>query len=193
MKNLLLIAMLLAATGVAGAGEKGAEKLNSKSKSAKQNHGRFLQSHSKQVGGFGPYQVHSLRIRGLDSPNVTAAVIYDPRSETYTVVGPATGAGLGSAILGAAGNVGSSAVFGLSLRPNKHEENINNSSESEGSSARSTSEGGSALAGAYAEGGDGTAVSVSDADSSSTATSSSTSTASRKNGNGPKDKKPKKN
>lgn len=220
-KILLLITISLALCGSAAAqSPKASEQSNSvkAAKPAKQNQGRFLQSHSKQVGGFGPYQVHSLRIRGLDSPNVSAAIIYDPRSETYTVVGPATGAGLGSAILGAAGNVGSSAVFGLSLRPTRINENIDNSSESEGSSAKSSSEGGAAVS--VSEGGDSTAISVSDADARSSSSSknhnkvtsqntnvnsnqqsqgqaqgqiqgqsnSNSNTNSRKNGNGPKDK-----
>lgn len=216
-KTILLLITTLALVGSAAAqSPKASEQSKTKAaKPAKQNHGRFLQSHIKPAGGFGRFQVHTLRVRGLDSPNLSAAIIFDPLTETYTVVGPATGAGLGSAILGAAGNVGSSAVFGMSLRPNRHNENISNNSESEGSSAKATSEGGEATSVSVAEGGDSNAVSVSDADAVSRSSSSASSknhnkvtsqntnvnqqsqsnsnsnTNSRKNGNGPKPKTPK--
>lgn len=170
MKNqLLILTITLAIAGHAAAQSPKASE-QSKRGPVKKKHGAgtILQSHSKQVGNIGPFQVHSIRLRGLDSPNVTAAVLLDTRNDSITVIGPATGAGLGSAILGAAGNVGSAAVFGAALRPTRINENISNNSESEGSSAKSISEGGAAVS--LAEGGDAAATSTAVAVSSSTAT-----------------------
>lgn len=172
MKNLLIaIISIVIVGGAAAQSPKASEQSKRGPVKKKHGAGTILQSHSKQVGNIGPYQVHSIRLRGLDSPNVTAAILFDTRNESITVIGPATGAGLGSAILGAAGNVGSSAVFGASLRPTRINENISNNSASEGSSAKSISEGGEATSVSLSEGGDSTAVSVSDADARSSSSS----------------------
>jgi len=93
----------------------------------------FLRSHSKQIGTIGRYEVHQIKVRGLDTPNVAAAVIYDPATEQLLVVGPGVAPGLGTAIVSAAGNAGAAALFGQSLRPTR--QTISNGNSSTGSSA----------------------------------------------------------
>jgi hypothetical protein len=112
----------------------------------------FLRSHSKQIGLIGDrYEVHSIRIRGLDSPNLTAGAFFDRETRQLLVFGSTGAPGLGGALIGAAGEVGSSFVFGRAIRPDRT--NVSNSSN-----------GGVAVSGSSAEGGDADASSSSRSD-----------------------------
>ena len=137
---------------------KGAEKLmNAPAKSADKK-STFLRSHSKQIGSIGRYEVYQIKVRGLDVPNLSSAVIYDPATETILVVGTSSAPGLGGALINSAGNVGAATMFGHSLRPDRT--SVSNDSASQ-------SEGGVAISGSSSKGGNANALSNSNSSSSS--------------------------
>lgn len=78
------------------------------------------QSHIKSLGQIGKtarYEIVSIKVRGLDTPNVSAFLIYDSTTDTL-VGGQSAGApGLGVAIVNGAAQVGGNFLFGANLRP----------------------------------------------------------------------------
>lgn len=203
-KILLLIAISIALAGSATAqSPKASEQQKSKPAARAESNvdGKLsvLSSHIKSIGTIGKtsrYEIVSARIRGLDSPNISALLAYDSVTDTLAVLSSGVEPGLGVAIVNGGAQVGGSFLFGSKLRPDRT--SVSNNSESEGSSAKSISEGGEATSVSLSEGGDSNSVSVSDADATARSSSSSSATAvnsntnsntnSRKNGNGPKDK-----
>jgi len=110
-------------------------------------------SHTKQIGRIGDLEIYKIAVRGLDSPNITALATRNVQDNSVNFVETAQGAGLGPALVGAAGGVGASAVNGLSLRPSTTRVNNNSGSNSAGGNAAggystsgSTSGGGNASA-----------------------------------------------
>lgn len=210
MKTYSIIAVLaLAGVLTTSAADKGAEALTKRNAApapAKQESNvdgklSILSSHIKSIGTIGKtdrYTIVSARVRGLDSPNLSALLAYDAETDSLAVLASGVEPGLGVAIVNGGASVGGSYLFGSKIRPDRT--NVSNNSASEGSSAKSVSEGGEATSVSLSEGGDSNAVSVSDADATARSSSSSSATAvnsntntnsntnSRKNGNGPKDK-----
>lgn len=192
-KNLFILTIILAIAGpVAAQSPKMAEQQKSKPAATVTNapsnvDGKFtiLSSHIKSLGTIGRYEIASAKVRGLDTPNVTALLALDKETGQLAVLASGNAPGLGVAIVNGASSVGGSFVFGAKIRPDRT--SVNNNSESEGSSAKSTSEGGTAVS--VSEGGD--AVSVSNAAATSAAVSTSTSTATATNNNANKNKAPK--
>lgn len=115
-------------------------------------------SHTKQIGRIGDLEIYKIAVRGLDSPNITALATRNVQDNEVKFVETAQGAGLGPAIVGAAGGVGASAVNGVSLRPSTTRIN-NNSAGGYGSGGLATGGGASNVAtggsGGYATGGAG--------------------------------------
>jgi hypothetical protein len=184
-RYLLLIAISVALCHSAVAqSPKGAEQLKAKpaAKTESNVDGKLsvLSSHIKSIGTIGKtdrYTIISARIRGLDSPNISALLAYDDVTDSLAVLASGVEPGLGVAIVNGGATVGGNFLFGSKLRPDRT--SVSNNSESEGSSAKSTSEGGTAVS--VSEGGD--AVSVSDADAKSTSSSASSSSVKNHNNN----------
>jgi hypothetical protein len=74
-------------------------------------------SHTKQIGRIGDLEVYKISIRGLDSPNITALATRNVQDNRVEFLETASGAGLGPALVGAAGGAGAAALNGVSLRP----------------------------------------------------------------------------
>lgn len=74
-------------------------------------------SHTKQIGRIGNLEIYKIAVRGLDSPNITALATRNVQDNEVRFVETATGAGIGPALVGAAGGAGSAALNGVSLRP----------------------------------------------------------------------------
>jgi len=125
----------------------------------KTNKSTIFRSHSKQIGSIGRYEVHQIKIRGLDVPNLSSAIIYDPLTETLLVIGTTGAPGLGGALINSAGNVGAAAVFGRSIRPAKTQVN-NNSGSASGSLAKGGNASANSKSGASANAKAGAAVDV---------------------------------
>lgn len=160
MKKFILSTLIsFAVAGFAAAqSPKGAEQLRStKAEKAPSNvDGKFqiLSSHIKSLGTIGKterYEIVSAKVRGIDSPNVTALLVYDRETDTLGSIASGVEPGLGVAIVNGGASVGSSFLFGSKLRPDR---NNNSTSVNNDSSSKSNSEG-------------STAVSTSDSDSSS--------------------------
>lgn len=140
MHKVVLAALLALATVNVNAQHHGNAVVSSQPQS-EEKPATFLRSHSKQIGTIGGrYQVHSIRIRGLDSPNLTSAVIFDEETQQLLVVGTTGAPGLGGALIGAAGEVGSSFVFGRAIRPDQT--NVNNNSSGGVTTSEANAEGG---------------------------------------------------
>lgn len=191
MKSIITSILLAVAFTASAQSPKGAEQLRTQKAPAadKSNvDGKFpiFSSHIKSLGTIGKtdrYEIVSARIRGLDSPNVSALLVYDRDTDTIGSIASGVEPGLGVAIVNGAATVGGNFLFGSNLRPDRT--SVSNNSESEGSSAKSTSEGGNSAAISKSEGGDAVSVSSSksDSDASSASIAASSSTSSVKNSN----------
>lgn len=196
-KTILILTIILAIAGSAAAqSPKMAEQSKPRPATKATNapsavDGKFpiLSSHIKSLGTIGHYEIASAKVRGLDTPNVTALLALDTQTGQLAVLASGNSPGLGVAIVNGASSVGGSFLFGSKLRPDRT--SVSNNSESEGSSAKSTSEGGTAVS--VSEGGDAVSVSNAAATSAAVATSTSTSTATNNNENKNKAPKPPKN
>lgn len=162
--------------------------------------GKFLQSHIKHLGNIGNtgrYQIWDAKVRGLDTPNLTALLAYDSAEDALVVIGATGAPGLGGALIGAAGEAGSSFVVGRAIRPSRTSVSNGSESSSNGGVAVSNAEGGDADAdsdsGAYSS-----SRSEADADADvrntntnvNSNTQSQTQTGAFKPGKGPKNPKP---
>lgn len=142
--------------------------VTSKDENAKAVNGKssFLRSHIKSVGTIGVtdrYEIVSVKIRGLDTPNVAGFFIYDRATDGIVGVQTAGAPGLGVAIVNGGSYVAGNYLFGSKLKPNK--QTIENGSSADsgaysaaaglgvGNGGSSTSTGGNATGGA---GGNGT-------------------------------------
>lgn len=89
---------------------------------------------TKSLGQVGNTKYYTVRARSIFNPSVTLIVSQsgdsEPRVETA-----AAGQGVGQTFITAAGNVGSAAAFGLSLRPDRTQVNNASGSDSASSSA----------------------------------------------------------
>ncbi len=140
MHKIVLAALLALATVNVNAQEHHGNAVVAEKPAKEEQPSTVLRSHVKQIGLIGDrYEVHSIRIRGLDSPNLTAGVIFDKATGQLLVVGTAGAPGLGGALIGAAGEVGSSFVFGRAIRPDRT--SVSNSSNG----GTTTAEGGVAV------------------------------------------------
>lgn len=160
MKKFILSTLIsFAIAGLASAqSPKGAEQLRStkaeKAPSAVDGKFQVLSSHIKGLGTIGKtgrYEIVSVKVRGIDSPNVTALLAYDSETDSLVTITSGVEPGLAVAIVNGGASVGSSFLFGSKLRPDR---NNNSTSVNNDSSSKSNSEG-------------STAVSTSDSDSSS--------------------------
>lgn len=93
-------------------------------------------SNTRQIGKIGCTEIYAVHGRSLDGPNFTALYESGPKGSDPRLAGFATGPGIGSAVIGAGGNVGAAAVFGRALRPS----NINNNSSGANNSIRATAD-----------------------------------------------------
>lgn len=150
-------------------------------------HGKatLLQSHIKSLGTIGKtdrYEITQVKVRGLDTPNLTSILIYDRETDTILVTGNASAPGLGVAIVNGAAQVGGNFLFGSSIKPDQQNINNGSASVSEGSTAVSLSKGGNATGG-NATGGTANSLSGANANSKSGAVSGSSSTVKNQNSN----------
>lgn len=137
--------------------------VTSKDENAKAVNGKssFLRSHIKSVGTIGVtdrYEIVSVKIRGLDTPNVAGFFIYDRATDGIVGVQTAGAPGLGVAIVNGGSYVAGNYLFGSKLKPNK--QTIENGSSADsgaysaaaglgvGNGGSSTSTGGNATGGA---------------------------------------------
>lgn len=173
MKSIITAILLAVAFTASAQSPKGAEQLRSTKAPVENNSnvdGKFtiLSSHIKslgKIGRTGRYEIVSAKLRGLDSPNVSALLAYDSENDVLAVLSSGTAPGLGVAIVNGAATVGGSYLFGSKIRPDRT--SVNN----DGGNAYAESES------------DASAVAV------STSTSSNTNT-NTKPGKGPKPPKP---
>lgn len=175
MKKFILSTLIsFAIAGLAAAqSPKGAEQLRStktasaeKAPSAVDGKFQVLSSHIKSLGTIGKtdrYEIVSAKVRGIDSPNVTALLVYDRETDTLGSIASGVEPGLGVAIVNGGASVGSSFLFGSKLRPDR---NNNSTSVNNDSSSKSNSEGSTAVS--TAEGGNAVSSSVSKSDSVAT-------------------------
>lgn len=107
-------------------------------------HCQIMQSHIKSLGTIGTrYEVISVKVRGLDTPNVAGFLIYDSQSDAIVGAQTSGSPGLGVALVNGGAYVAGSYLFGAKLRPDTTA--VNNAS---GSDSSSTASGGSASANA---------------------------------------------
>lgn len=171
-KLLTIIALLagLAASATAADAPKGAEALVARPVeqtpaaeapvSAVKGKNTFLASGVKSLGRIGNLEVIQIKIRGLDTPNLTVAALYDPATGSVTPLGTASGVGIGHTILSA----GSAPAAAALLRPPTTRVNNNSNSESDADAdSVSVSKGGNASA----KGGNATSVSSAKNDNTS--------------------------
>ncbi len=151
MKNtknkLMLAGILILGLSTNLYAEKGAEALMKKNKPKEgtrlaeagtimTGHGNTLKSGMKSLGVIGKegkYEVIQVKIRGLDSPNITAMLIVNTKTEEIEVVQTAGGSGLGGTII-----AGGSFVAGSYLHQAKRGPDTTEVNASGGSSGTST-------------------------------------------------------
>lgn len=102
-------------------------------------------SSTKSIGKIGTTQFYQVKARSFCGPNLTALVTQDTETEAVRIETVAGGNGIGHTLIGAAGNAGAAAAFGLSLRPDQTR--VNNAS---GSSSDSSASSASAASGSGA-------------------------------------------
>ena len=135
-KTILLLIASLAISFNINAADKGGPATVKQLQHTKAKKRGIFRSHSMQIGEIGGrYQVHSIKVRGLDTPNLASIVIYDSATEELMIVASTGAPGLGGALLGAASQVGSAAVFGRAIRPSTQTINNGSGSVSNGSQA----------------------------------------------------------
>jgi hypothetical protein len=76
----------------------------------------------KQLGSVGGIKYYQVKSQSIVGPNITMIVSENPQHEVVNETA-ASCTGIGSSVVNAAGNVGASAAFGLSLRPSKYNNN----------------------------------------------------------------------
>lgn len=113
---------------------------------------KVFRSHVKQIGNIGPAEVYAVKVQSFHGPTLSSALLFNPKTEEFLILGTAVDNGIAKSLLGAGAQVGSAYLWGSSLRPNK--QTINNGSLSASGAVSSSKSTG------------GNAVSVSDADAS---------------------------
>ena len=183
MKKIIstLIVATLVSTNVF-AQEKGATKLISKetnSCSVKNNdlnvqgNSTTFQSHIKSlgtVGKTGRYSVVSVKVRGLDTPNVAGFLIYDEKTDAIIGMQTTGGNGLGGAIINGSAQAGAAYLFAEHLRPDQYNQNVN-SGNSGGGTTINAAGGNSSATGGSATGGSATGGSATGGSASNSNTS----------------------
>ncbi len=119
-------------------------------------------SNVKQIGQVGNVQFYRVRANSFSGPNIASLVTKDADTGAVSIQQTYAGPGLGAAVISAAGNVGSSAVLGLSF-PKNVGDNVNasggvvtaNSSSVSASHAASSATGGNGNGGSGGSGGAG--------------------------------------
>lgn len=157
MKNLLILTIILAIAGSAAAQSpkmaeqskpKPATRAPASAPSAVDGKFPILSSHIKSLGTIGRYEIASAKVRGLDTPNVTALLALDKETGQLAVLASGNAPGLGVAIVNGASSVGGSFVFGAKIRPDRTSVSNNSDSDSDAdadSDSYSRSEGGDAV------------------------------------------------
>ncbi len=73
----------------------------------------------KDLGKVGDTRFYQVKARSFCGPNITIVATKRDGCNTPVIESSAGGSGIGQALVSAAGNVGASAAFGLSLRPDQ--------------------------------------------------------------------------
>lgn len=93
----------------------------------------------KDLGKVGDTRFYQVKARSFCGPNITIVATQRDGQRTPTIEASAGGSGIGPSLISAAGNVGTAAAFGLSLRPDQTRVSQTGGNSTSDSSSDSTS------------------------------------------------------